>query len=630
MRLHEPDLQQPFNQAHYKLPTNDVQLVNGVPKTEAKKIPFKKYSEMVEQWTDKAPTQSYEYLVWTCARILFDDYEDKYTAGLSQEQKDQFEDRIRKDRFCDLWEMLILRKQLAPDPKDCGTPEELAVRLLSLGDVEGACRSLLENGDYHLATLVSEIQNSDQHFRENIKSQLASWRDQGVISEMTDEIRTVYELLAGNTTICEGKTGVPNEDRASTFVMSERWNFSWLQAFGLVLFYGTLQNDPLERAIEDFASKLESGEESAYPTLDDSPTQDGTQSGFESSFWVILKMYAEMKNDKDRSIVLPQAIAQISKPFDSRFAFQLHHALLASHTVTNVDEARADQLALDLSFQFSAAGSYLDAIWSLLFITDDQAREDAIKDLLFRHAASLPEYLHPEQKATSATRAPEWDILENVLIIPRSWRCEAKALFYRSTNKPSLEFQYLLQAGLLQEAHETFITRVAPKMVVNNDFHRLRELVDLFHNLPSDTSQSSTRIEDRIPSAHTGLAIYDDYTALMTSAGTDATADLEKKAKRLSHALPELNKHIQKKLSRTHHGHHSKGAAAAMQTGGSSDEVVQMVACKIMGEALARFIVSHVSKKVRKTIPTSCNSCLKTFKGTVANFLNRHSPVWHC
>ncbi|KKY18541.1 putative nucleoporin [Phaeomoniella chlamydospora] len=576
-----------------------VEVVNNIPKATMRKVSFAKLAQQVQSYElnhSKPKSSVNEFLIWKCTSILFEDYDDQFTVGLTDAQKNQLNHRIRKDRISQLWELLILEKNLSPQSNPNASPEELAVRYLSLRDVEGACKSLLDNGDFHLATLVSEIGNSDQSFRENIKFQLERWREQGIISEMTDEIRTLYELLGGNTTICEGKSNVPNEDRASTFSISERWDLDWLQAFGLVLFYGILQDEPLEVAVAKYTEKLESKEESAFPSVENiGDTSRIVPSDAESPFWVLLKIYAETKgrgSQTSQHVILPQAISPLSKPFDSRFTFQLHHALAASSDEMHVDQDRADQLAMDLAFQYSAAGMYLDAIHAALFLSDDQQRELAIRNILNHHAAVIPEYLEGHE-GSAPEKAPEWFVLENNLKIPRFWRCEAKALYYRSVNKPAQEFQYLLQAGLLNEAHDTMCHRVAPRMIINKDFQRLYILLNRFG--PATEGEGKPDISVQIPGWSLGGGVYLDYLHMQTvSYGNEAeknklfdkSTDLGKVASRLQISLAEMGKQIKKRQAQNKDGNQGQ-----LSAGGNAEEVLEAIACKEMAKDLSAWMV---------------------------------------
>ena len=603
-------------------PNTDVQLSNGVPYARIKKADFDNFAERVQEWetlNGASKVTKNEFLIWKCAHILFDDYDDKFTAGFSEEQKKQFDHRIRRDRFQELWELLILEKNItATDDHPSASPEELAVYCLSLRDIEGACRNLIDNGDYHLATLVSDIGNSDLSFRENIRNQLTKWRDQGVISEMTDEIRTIYELLAGNTTICEGRTKGSSENYASTFAISERWDLDWLQAFGLVLFYGILQDEPIEAAVAKYAASLESQHETAFPSLENlgDPTRI-IPSDAESPFWVLLKMYAKMKgHGTGQPVILPQAIT-LSRPFDCRLTFQLHHALVAHQDdmpELQLDSDRADQLAMELAFQYSATGFYPDAIYASLFISKDAEREAAIRDILFRHAAVLPERV---PGIVEGQESLEERVLHDIFKIPQSWRCEAKALYFRAANHHEVEYLYLLAAGLLNEAHDTAIRRVAPRLLINKDYKELSNLLNLFDQ---QTGPGKPSILTLLPDFGHGLGVYADFFSLLHAGffnegyiPKEKSQDLLHLCSRLQKSLHAMEAHIkkrQKQHTSTQAGANVKtGEINLLSAGGSSDEALELVACKEMGTIVAGSMMrSQTVSKLHLMVIVSTNA----------------------
>ena len=405
------------------------------------------------------------------AHLLFDNYVDHYGYGLSASQRKQFNHRIRRDRLTEFLSALIpwdtsAYENVTEDTPDA--PEHLAIVDLSTHNIESAIQHLKENKNNHLALLVSQLDQAEEAFQEDMSTQIKDWSEQNIMSEMSEPVRALYAILSANTSMVKGKATGPLEDRSSTFTISERFNLNWLQAFGLTLWYGKNKNGSIEDSIIEFEGKLAGGEEPATPT---------DNNGKEDILWVLLKLYASRKGQMARPL-LPQAIADssiVEAPMDSYYAFVLHHALVANLCNAGevaVDSDAADQLAADLAFELSSSiaegkekQAIVGALFALLHIEDAEAREASVRDLLNRFAAYLPEDTTP---------------LTTQLKLPPAWIWEAKAQYARSGHDCDTELQCLVEAKLYEQAHECLCRRIAPTLVIDEDWAGLETALSLF------------------------------------------------------------------------------------------------------------------------------------------------------
>ena len=564
-----------------------------MPVAKHKSVPFSEFCDQIaEKKIGNMVAPGGEREVYQLAHVLFDDYEDKFSDGLTAQQKKQFSHRIRKDRLTEYWDVPIGRRHYKDmTAAEQRSPEEGALSYLTLHDITGACNCLMKAKDYHLATLVAQIDQADEVFQEDIKMQIEAWREQSIIPEMSDPVRALYEILAGNTTISQGKSDGPVEDRASTFTISERFGFDWMQAFALCLWYGKHKRGSIEDAVREFAGKLEERLESAYPyhetrrlvSADEEASFPATDRNQESPLWVLLKLYAARPGAGQKPPTLPQALAPLTKPFDARAAFQLHHSLAANISYVHVDTARADILAVDLAFQLSAAGFYVGAAYALMHLSDSTDRKTAIKDLLARHATQLPG-VPPPATATATARKPstsnsdttvtaEWDLLTDELKIPPQWIWEAKAQLSRSQNQFLEELNYLIAAELWSEAHTCLCRRVAPRLVIDEVWDTLG---DALYRFSGDG-------EEQIGDAwnHGGF-IYSQFmlvvgvpkVAAKGTRGTNHSGRTPGRVQALQAALTSMGQRLKKR------GSDIKGA-------GGAEELEERVACKEMGRMVA-------------------------------------------
>ena len=113
-------------------------------------------------------------------------------------KKEEFEEQIRRDRLS-----RFLATNLSAIDAD-SAPLESAVRALARHDVKTASEILLKSRNYHLSLLVAQINDADRTFQDDTRRQIDAWKEQTMLSEMNDDVRTLYELLAGNTTVVQG------------------------------------------------------------------------------------------------------------------------------------------------------------------------------------------------------------------------------------------------------------------------------------------------------------------------------------------------------------------------------------------------------------------------------------------
>jgi nuclear pore complex protein Nup98-Nup96 len=378
------------------------------------------------------------------------------------------------------------------------TAEEKAIAALSGHRVADACGHLVNGKNFHLATLVAQI-GCKESMRTDMREQLAEWQKSRVLSEFSQPIRVIYELLAGNVSFCEGTKGAPIEDRIESFSISKRFGFDWRQAFGLRLWYGILGREDLDIAVQKFAQDLaqefEPERPHAWYVEQKIPTlwEDEDLVDREDLLWGLLKLYAFQDSDLE-GIIRPEN-SQLS-PLDTRLSWQLSRALTASGGINYTIDAddKADQATLSFASQLNNEGSWLEAVFVLLHLSSPTSRAKLVQNQLAQHAGHI-----------GAEDGEAFTTLQHDFKIPASWIWEAKALYMRSVKKdPQGEVECLIRAGSFEEAHRTFAKNVAPKTIVEADYETLRALLAGFQGK-----------ENVILEWHRGGEIYLDFLRLM-------------------------------------------------------------------------------------------------------------------
>ena len=494
-----------------------VSVQDGVPLAEHIPTPFD------TEYPETTTAHQNEQLAWELASILFDTYDDEISENVPLQQRDFYDQRIRKDRLAAFWSHLC-RNEALTAVSMARTTEERAIAYLSMNAVIEACNVLSEGKDYRLATLVAQI-GGDKIMQEEMRAQIDSWRKLNVLSEMSDPIRALYELLAGNTCTCEGKKG-PLEDRAKTFTISGRFGMDWKRAFGLKLWYSTLVDEPLEIAIERFAADLKDKEPSKplpwFLTLQDVTLAWSDPHGEtrEDVLWGILSLYAERSSETKTKnliqVVMPENV--VGHPLQSRLSFELYHAL-SPHFPTPSSSLPADQLALGFAAELESADQWLWSLFALLHLSDIKERQLALQAHIARHAASIGEHDH--------------DLLQTLFVefrIPEPWVWEAKALHARTVLRDhEAEVRFLLRARNWSEAHRALCAAVAPRAIISRDHAALSKLLDDFAH------------EDRPHDWRVGGGVYVDYLHLLRC---EEGAERRKVVGRLLGALAEMKRRV--------------------------------------------------------------------------------------
>ncbi|KAF2204579.1 hypothetical protein GQ43DRAFT_468968 [Delitschia confertaspora ATCC 74209] len=511
---------------------------------------FDEYSEMV---AIDNPAGIHEQKAWELLGILFDDY-NSLPDGVSQDIYQEHIERIRKDKLSQFWESLV-RADAEKHAQKAKLPEEKAIAYLSGHNVIDACSALIDRLDLRLATMVAQI-GGDEAMRLDVADQIDDWRKMDVLSEMTDEIRALYELLAGNCDICEGRTGGGLENKASTFKIASRFGLDWRRAFGLRLWYGTMVHEPIHVAIAQFADALRDGKEEAKPVPwfveqgVDMGWKDPEPENREDILWGILKLYASSKLELPANvedILSPENVS--GHPLNARLAWQffqhfrarqqeahdsrkiglptarsgngLNESLLSSITSSTEKDRQAedpltalgDNLTLLYASSLHSPQHWTTAVFVYTHLSSPVARAHYIRTLLALYSDT---YEISEEDT-------DYQYLTKTLRIHKTWIYAAAALRAKAEGDDVQQTLHLLKADELAEAHEVLCRSVGPSSIISRDYDTLREVLGDFipspENSPAgDLSRSRGRPrarKDPVQGWSHGGQIYFDYIHLL-------------------------------------------------------------------------------------------------------------------
>ena len=466
-----------------------VELVDNVPTV--KMSPSTNLRDFSVGATSKNSAEEHERLVWELASILFDHVK----APIDMQDEPDAVEKLRRDNLSRFWEHMV-HEQTNNAVAMAGSSEEKALAALAGYRIPEACKYLIEGKDFRLATLVALIGTSGE-VKRDMREQVKEWQDANVLSEFSQPIRALYEMLGGNVCACEGTKGAL-ENRTDSFVISHRFGFNWQQALGLRFWYATSVESSIADAVERYKEDVDQDKElpprpwfveHGIKTIWNDQNQDKR----EDLLWGLLRLYSEQGMDLEA--VLRPENSQLS-PLDYRLCWQLGQALTSTGRVSFGENAveKADAATISFSAQLTNEGSWLEAAFVLLHLSDASARSKAIKDHLSRHAGLIG----TEDSNSFRRLAVDFKI-------PTQWIWHAKALYMRSVKKDSkAEVQCLLRAESYADAHRTFVKEVAPATVIERDYDALADLLQHFEGRHS-----------RVPDWNIGGEIYKAFLQLV-------------------------------------------------------------------------------------------------------------------
>lgn len=453
------------------------------------------FTQLAEKSSDSEST------VWQLCNILFESVRTgagHLTGGMTDEQILAFEPRLRKDAVKQFWVDVV---NASTDQAASNTSaEEKALLFLTRGDKDSAADVLANSKNFRLATLVAQLP-STENSRRLMAKQIEAWKNRNDWTEMSDPIRALYSILAGEVCVVQGKNG-PKEDRVSEFVISERFDLNWIQSLSLRLFFGGY--DTLDEVVKSYVQDLDDGREVTLPTP--SWTAPGTSeeelAGRQDTLFGLLRLYSTTRADPADLEALFDPHTVSGSPVNSRLAWQLAIILSAKGWTDYINHATLDQLTRGFAAELENTNKFVTASWVLLHLTEPKAREHMVKELLLRNSAKIPDpYAGDEPAETNV-----YHQLTHDNKIPSNLLYEAKALHAKAAlQRPTLQARYLLNAGLLDEAHSVLTSTIGPSAVIEEDYD---ELIDILSHFPED----GNGVKDWA----TGGAVYSHFATLVT------------------------------------------------------------------------------------------------------------------
>jgi nuclear pore complex protein Nup98-Nup96 len=324
---------------------------------------------------------------------------------------------------------------------------------LACGDIRGACKALLQSKNFRLSSIVANIGSFST---EEIRTQLNDWRESNVLSEVSDEIRAVYEILGGNACVCSALKSAPIENRVRAFTISREFGLDWKQALGLRVFCTSRAS--FMDAARSYLDDVSRGDEPAPPRSD--------------ALWVLLKMFAEKEFDWDAvdSIgwLLTMSLVSLNKP-------KAQLGYLNFGQAADMFWARACE---SFALRLTSHGHWLLATLVLSNQRQTLARDQALRAHISQNAPRLgwaDEPQSPFMRLLQGTFSPAHQDFTTELV----WH--ARALYSRYNKNFEREYRTLLGARDFNEANRTVLKNLGPHLILGRSFSKLGDVLNELH-----------------------------------------------------------------------------------------------------------------------------------------------------
>ena len=345
------------------------------------------------------------------------------------------------------------------------------------------------------------------------------------------------------------------ENRKASFLFSSRFNLGWKRAFGLRLWYGTLEEEDIASAVAAFAHDLDQGVETARPIpwfLESGEDMgcDASPEARQDPLWGLLRLYSRLRSgslgtDSIKALFEPESLS--GNPRDARLGFELINLLNAVGVLGKISNAGdlgslsavSDSLAVSYAASLAAQiptdpEVLVLACWVLTHVADARAQPTNIRSLLDRFG----DILSTNQSICEALASHG----ENGLRIPVGWICSSKAIYARTVmHDPVAEVRFLIEGGELGRAHDVISQTVGPAAIIEDDYTSLHDIVALVRE-----TDMRRRVDwDK------GAGLYFDYADLIHSEkrGAEAKKLVRKITAELEAVLAEGGKSAAEKVA---------------------------------------------------------------------------------
>ena len=211
--------------------------------------------------------RSYEATLFRLGHALFDDIDLRLADSITIDIRRRVES-VRRKAALSAWLEETVAPTVEAELRDHPTASSpaIAYTLLTGNQVDNACERAIDGGNVKLATLIAQA-SGDASFKDDLRAQLETWRDQRVDAHVDVDIRKIYALLAGILDVVRGSKGTEIERCEDVDLVQ---GLDWKRTFGLHLWFSV----PQDASIADvYRSYVRQWRESPHRVTPPNPPQ---------------------------------------------------------------------------------------------------------------------------------------------------------------------------------------------------------------------------------------------------------------------------------------------------------------------------------------------------------------------
>lgn len=322
------------------------------------------------------------------------------------------------------------------------------VNLMMCNKINEACELALDNGDINLSLLMAQASGGPA-IRQLIQHQLASWREVEA-DEFIDERRLRVMMMVGGVAAMDG----PKQTPINIFERLE-----WLKCLALQLWYISSPMASVTDAVLAY--------EQNFTQEDFEVAAPGTKH-FDVRFH-LMKLFS-LRSHPLEALLHPANYT--TDLMDFRLSFLLLQTL-EPLGYRHLSDACRMKIYTSLGEQLETHGLWEWSVWLMLHIADQNQREIAVQQLLYRHILI-------DGEGDDSDYASKEKFIVEQLRVPEKWLSYAKAVRAGAMGSHHLEVKYLLKAEQWSKAHDVMMQHIAPDLIINDQMEFLASLLQQF------------------------------------------------------------------------------------------------------------------------------------------------------
>lgn len=373
---------------------------------------------------------------------------------------------LRRDLLSSWIESVVIGSDLPTSNSDY---LDRLLNLMMCHKVNEACDLALENADFNLSLLMAQSSGGPP-IRQLIQHQLAGWHEVEADAFIDDRRLRIMMLIAGVSAMNKNSKRDDLNSQSEQTLINIFDQLNWLKSLALQVWYISSPVASVTDSVLAYGKIFNQEEFKVAPPLPPYVSQlDQRDFKYYDIRFHLLKLFSQRSHPLE---LLLHPSTYTSDLMDYRLSFLLLQSLdtLGYHHIS--DSCRF-KIYSSFADQLESNGMWEWSLWVMLHIIEQNHREAAIQQLLYRHIRIDGE------TAVNDYKQKERFIVDE-LMIPEKWLSYAKAIRAGAMGNHHIEIKYLLKAKQWSKAHDVMMQHIAPDLIINDQIDFLTSLLKQF------------------------------------------------------------------------------------------------------------------------------------------------------